>query len=547
MLRRYGRPLSEVENAFVLAVEQSSPITGNANMWRPSYNFGASNALLPLGDSIFLGPNLGKVGTVLDAYNGIVFFSSIRFAEEEVFLAFYVQSDIASLRERLKDMLARGNAGEQGFSPENDNAKLFLARDDGNFYLGNSAKGETLSVDLARSTGSPPVAVDRVAFAVYPPTLYKNLMTLGFIEYLEKIVGPKKLTELTPWPGEEPSSPTMRREPTRIPLAEIQAAIADLGGHYPPDLVERFHIALNFHYSKHLVILTGISGSGKTGLARRYAKAIHGITSDKEADRYLFECPVRPDWTDPTGLTGYFDVISGQYVVPQFLKAVITAINHRDSPVFVLLDEMNLARVEYYFSDVLSAIESGNTLQLHSHHTPLQGSTGGMIPGTLPLPANLYIIGTVNVDETTHPFSDKVLDRAVVIDMSTIDLDGFFQKLQLEDTSLRPAIDVGGKLLKDTLALLAPHGLAFGYRTAEECLRYYAAARNLGSTRPDADLLDEQLTQKILPKLRGTERQRSMLAALDTLFASRSLMESQKIIQGLLAQLAELSSFQNTR
>ena len=101
----------------------------------------------------------------------------------------------------------------------------------------------------------------------------------------------------------------------------------------------------------------------------------------------------------------------------------------RDSPVFVVLDEMNLARVEYYFSDVLSAIETGVPLQLHSSAVPLEGSTGGEVRAEIPLPANLFITGTINVDETTNPVSDKVLDRASLIDMSAVDIPGFLSKL----------------------------------------------------------------------------------------------------------------------
>ena len=159
-------------------------------------------------------------------------------------------------------------------------------------------------------------------------------------------------------------------------------------------------------------------------------RAVHGFTSTDAADPFLFVCPVRPEWTDPTGLTGYYDVLSNRYVVPPFLEAVLLATAHRDSPVFVVLDEMNLARVEYYFSDVLSAVETGEPLQLHSSGVPLEGSTGTTVPAALPLPPNLYITGTVNIDETTNPVSDKVLDRAIVIDMSAVDLPGFLDALE---------------------------------------------------------------------------------------------------------------------
>ena len=100
--------------------------------------------------------------------------------------------------------------------------------------------------------------------------------------------------------------------------------------------------------------------------------------------------------------------------MPQFLEAVLLATTHRDSPVFVVLDELNLARVEYYFSDVLSAIETGEPLQLHSNGVPLEGSNGTSIPAQLPAPVNLYITGTINIDETTNAVSDKVLDLSLI-------------------------------------------------------------------------------------------------------------------------------------
>ena len=156
-------------------------------------------------------------------------------------------------------------------------------------------------------------------------------------------------------------------------------------------------------------------------------------------DPFLFVCPVRPEWTDPTGLTGYDDVLSNRYIVPPFLEAVMLATAHRDSPVFVLLDEMNLARVEYYFSDALSCIETGEPLQLHSNAVPLEGSTGTSIPAEIPLPANLYVVGTINVDETTNPVSDKVLDRAIVINMSAVHLQDFLATLDAREPGLKDA------------------------------------------------------------------------------------------------------------
>jgi hypothetical protein len=261
-------------------------------------------------------------------------------------------------------------------------------------------------------------------------------------------------------------------------------------------------------------------------------------------DPFLFVCPVRPEWTDPTGLTGYYDVLSNRYVVPPFLEAVLLATAHRTSPVFVVLDEMNLARVEYYFSDVLSCVETGESLQLHSSGVPLEGSTGTSIPAELPLPSNLYITGTINIDETTNPVSDKVLDRAHVIDMSAVDLAGFLADLEAREPALGVARAACEGHLLAAHRLMAAHGLGFGYRVAEEAVRYHAFSVEYLKTAPDS-VTDDLMVQKILVKLRGAERQRALLTGLAK--ALGGLPRSQAFLTRLTADLDEFGSFQASR
>jgi hypothetical protein len=308
--------------------------------------------------------------------------------------------------------------------------------------------------------------------------------------------------------------------------------------------VRRYHAGLNFLPHKHFVILSGLSGTGKTRLALHYARAVHGFTDPTAPDPFLFVCAVRPEWTDPTGLTGYYDVLSNRYVVPPFLEAVLVATAYPDSPVFVVLDEMNLARVEYYFSDVLSAIETQESLQLHSNSVPLEGSTGTSIRADLPLPSNLYITGTINVDETTNPISDKVLDRAVVIDMSAVDLPGFLAGLVAREPALKDARAACEGHLLAAHSMMTAHGLGFGYRVMEEAVRYHAfAAEHLNA--PPADTTDDLMVQKVLVKLRGAERQRQLLTGLQKALAG--LPRSQAFIVKLIADLDEFGSFQASR
>jgi 5-methylcytosine-specific restriction enzyme B len=395
--------------------------------------------------------------------------------------------------------------------------------------------------------GAPPCAgaVDKINVALFPPAVSarRSLLARDFIGYLGNIVGREKVHELRVLDEAAAVRPEMQRMPPTIPVVQVEAAVAALGGHYPGGEVRRFHAAMNFLPHKHFVILSGLSGTGKTQLALKYARAVHGLALDAP-DPFLFVCPVRPEWTDPTGLTGYYDVLSNRYTVPPFLEAVLLATAHRHSPVFVVLDEMNLARVEHYFSDVLSCIETGEVLQLHAHGVPLEGSNGTAVPSALPMPPNLYIAGTINIDETTNPVSDKVLDRAIVIDMSNVDLPGFLAGLEAREPALKEARGACEKHLVSVQEIMAAHGLGFGYRVAEETVRYHAfSAAHLAASA--AGVTDDLMVQKVLVKLRGGERQRPLLTgpgkALD------GLPRSQAFIAKLTADLDEFGSFQASR
>ena len=274
-------------------------------------------------------------------------------------------------------------------------------------------------------------------------------------------------------------------------------------------------------------------------------RAVHGLPDMEAPDPFLSVCPVRPEWTDPTGLTGYYDVLSNRYIVPPFLEAVMLATAHADSPVFVVLDEMNLARVEYYFSDVLSCIETGENLQLHSNSVPLEGSTGTSIPAELALPPNLYLTGTINIDETTSTVSDKVLDRAVVIDMSDVDIGSYLAALETDNPKLKDACAATGSRLVAVQQRMAQHGLGFGYRVAEEAVRYQAFVQDHVHAASTDATLDDLMVQKVLVKLRGAEKQRGLLTGL--LEELEGLPLSTEFLNRLVHDLDEFGSFQPGR
>jgi MoxR-like ATPase len=158
-------------------------------------------------------------------------------------------------------------------------------------------------------------------------------------------------------------------------LALIEAHVAAQGFTFPPLAVRDYYVALK---TKPFVILSGLSGTGKTRLTELMAEA---LTGNLAAQYRLL--PVRPDWTDATPLLGFFNLLAGEYVGAPFLDLLVEADRpeNRGLAFFVCLDEMNLARVEHYFADVLSAMEP------RPGTIPLQGSPRGGVR----VPPNLFI------------------------------------------------------------------------------------------------------------------------------------------------------------
>lgn len=187
--------------------------------------------------------------------------------------------------------------------------------------------------------------------------------------------------------------------------------------------------------SKRFLVLTGLAGSGKTKLAQAFVRWITLEQDDAGGTRsYYAMVPVGADWTGNENVLGYPNGLDKDgYVTKPALELILHATDHPDIPHFLILDEMNLSHVERYFADILSAIESDEGLELYPGEMD-KPATWRRAAATIPVPPmlkkfpeNLFIIGTVNVDETTYMFSPKVLDRANVIEfrMDAIELEGF--------------------------------------------------------------------------------------------------------------------------
>ena len=211
-------------------------------------------------------------------------------------------------------------------------------------------------------------------------------------------------------------------------------------------------------------------------------------------------------------------------------------------PYFACLDEMNLARVEHYFADFLSIMETArrtpdgawttDPIELARGRDSLPADDLGDIPRQLPIPPNFFVAGTVNMDETTYAFSPKVLDRAntvafdrVDLALSDVDPDAQIDSTilrdlgsalidrpyrQLEDIRQRSDVIAWNKPLEELNAILAEEDLHFGYRIRDEVLIYMAYALDLIDGLPahapafaPNDAFDYQILQKILPRLSG--------------------------------------------
>ncbi|XIH35412.1 hypothetical protein C1N70_14315 [Cytobacillus firmus] len=343
------------------------------------------------------------------------------------------------------------------------------------------------------------------------------------------------------------TSPSMVREDKSKILSfneiinHIYSYIKSKGFYYPKEEVINLFLSLK---TKPFVILSGISGTGKTKMVQWFAESI-GAT---EKNGQFTLIPVRPDWSDGSDLLGYVD-IKGDFKEGPLTKAIKAAEEHPELPYFVLLDEMNLARVEYYFSDILSVMESR------------RWEDGKVVSSTLlseelakeefTLPNNLYVIGTVNMDETTHPFSKKVLDRANTIEFNRVELDNlsFLQNLEEVDPLVIGQSQLASKYLhlKDlfkvdteiiekatselvrinkSLQLINAH---IGYRVRDE-ICFYLAYNKEGDLMTFEEAFDHCILQKILPRLSGSDsRIDQLLRELYLLFTNAEYQEDSQL------------------
>jgi 5-methylcytosine-specific restriction endonuclease McrBC GTP-binding regulatory subunit McrB len=331
------------------------------------------------------------------------------------------------------------------------------------------------------------------------------------------------------------------------------------------ELKSSFYNALK---SKGFVILAGISGIGKTKIFENFVKNF-------PVDNSLF-VPVRPDFRDAKSLLGFYNPLAEEYQTTPLLELIIRASQQQNlkNPYFVLFDEMNLARVEYYFADFLSVIESKRddkgfttqSIQLHNSISDKVRQQG--VPKEIKLPPNIYFVGSVNIDETTHMFSPKVLDRAFTIEFK---IDGFQKYIDFLHDSYEKDYTLPSEFLKklkrdfindsyytqitkddifieianqyfedlEQINSLLPTNLKFGYRVFDEIISFiYNSENSILSFIDNREAFDLAIKMKILPKFHGTrDKLESVFDDLLEFTENNGLLHTTKKIKQMMNNL----------
>lgn len=350
--------------------------------------------------------------------------------------------------------------------------------------------------------------------------------------------------------------------------------------------------------SKPFLLLSGISGTGKSRIVRELARACWddgSVEYNAHKPKNFEMIQVKPNWHDSTELMGYVSRVSGKptYVVGNFLRFIARAWENPDIPYFLCLDEMNLAPVEQYFAEYLSVIESRKShkdgsvttdpifekideewyFNLTASLTTVEDIRVRFNEEGIRLPQNLIVVGTVNMDETTFSFSRKVLDRAMTIEMNEVDLyaglDSKYERIGKLNSGMLIGTTVEGadvyadnvEICNKVLAYLQAvndvlDGTPFkiAYRTRNEFLLYvvnnlpYNMDENGNEFNEDeviATALDEITSMKILSRVEGddTKVKHSLLEKLITTIETQLLAltgEDKKIESVSIAKLKEM-------
>ena len=319
-------------------------------------------------------------------------------------------------------------------------------------------------------------------------------------------------------------------------LDEVRTNLELSGYHFHKRVIKAFHTALKCHDINPLTVLAGVSGTGKTLLPTAYARlmGMHSLV-----------IAVQPRWDSPQDMFGFYNYLEKKYKATDLARALIRMDPYNtiegldkkekreDRMFLVLLDEMNLARTEYYFSEFLSKLElrrlSGASLNTADReHSKILLDTG---PGRKAIPfwvgKNVLFAGTMNEDETTQTLSDKVLDRANVIRFGRPakqdaarqqssqagklpDPLGYISASQWERWCKSTASSASWSTtvqgwIEELNDVLTKVGRPFGHRVSQSIMTYVYNYPGVTMNDTYKDAFADQIEQKILPKLRGLD------------------------------------------
>lgn len=314
-------------------------------------------------------------------------------------------------------------------------------------------------------------------------------------------------------------------------LTEVSGYLKNLGLRYPDRTVRAFHTALKINDYSQLTVLAGVSGTGKSLLPRRYAEAM-GI--------HFLQIAVEPRWDSPQDLLGFYNYVEKRYRATDLARMLVQLDPYntttfgdgarQDHMALVLLDEMNLARVEYYFSEFLSRLEArpkfgdaDDPTKRNEARIPLD--IRGLKQSLSLFPShNILFAGTMNDDESTQALSDKVLDRGNVMQFAA---PKSFEKPRADVSVDRPTegqslsqwrswvkapeamSDQRRRIVDERIGRLAGImercGRPFGHRLRDAILAYVVNYPNDNNSAGDNAALADQIEFRILPKLRGIE------------------------------------------
>ncbi|WP_171238329.1 chromosome segregation ATPase-like protein [Ruegeria sp. HKCCA5763] len=314
------------------------------------------------------------------------------------------------------------------------------------------------------------------------------------------------------------------RENEADAIKRVERRLRAKGLDYPARTLRAFHTAMKVNETTQMAVLAGISGTGKSQLPRQYAAGM-GIG--------FLQVPVQPRWDSPQDLMGFYNYIEGKFRPTDMARALwaLDELNNDDAEqdrmMMILLDEMNLARVEYYFSDFLSRLESrprpedvGDANERKDAEIELEIPNMERPPRIFP-GYNLLFAGTMNEDESTQSLSDKVVDRANILRFSaprkikdgraegTVEPTLALSQQTWESWG-RSSVSVDGdrsvtSRIEQMVDLMRDFKRPFGHRLGRAIMAYAANYPEVEGGRGVDDALADQVEMRLLPKLRGVE------------------------------------------